>query len=271
MAKVSTEARDTYGVRVRDYKQEIDQIQQHEKAILMTIEREEDGSAIAFKRLTMADDRLNLAALYLLLNKVSLSLLGVKNEAFLNDARKCCYDCIIQIEAVVSNLLDVPFSEYQERVELIDGFTDEKRYNMVRKLGFSIESVKEDFGDNSKWKWSFVDLEGRFSIVCKNMVNLKTIVTNMDPRVEGYAIRVNFLKFTKDWMNRSADRFREKFELSTNRIDDFKMAINFLSALKRLHMVLGEPEMAENIKRKYDVWKARMDDEAKKQDSSKGT
>lgn len=269
MAKVSNEARSTYSVRVRDYKQEIDQILQREKMILSTIEREEDQSAIAYKRITLAEDRLNLASLYLLLNKVSWSLLGVKNEAFLNDARKCCYDSIIQIEGVVSNGLDVPFSEYAERVELIDGLSDEKRFALVRKLGFTIESVMDDFGDNSKWKWSFPELEGRFAVVAKNLINLKTAVAGMDPRIEGYGVRVNYIKLIKEWLSRAADRYREKYELSTNRIDDFKMAINFLSALKRLHIVLGEPEMAENVKRKYEVWKSKMDDDAKKQDSTK--
>ena len=271
MAKVSEEAKKTYGIRVRDYKQEIDQIQQHEKTLLSALERDEDPNAIAFKRLTIAEDRLNLAALYLLLNKVSLSLLGVKNEAFLNDGRKCCYDCIIQLEKVVSDYLDVPYGDYSDRLDVIESFPDERRYNLVRKLGFTIESVKEDFGDNSKWKWSFVDLEGRYATVCKNLINLKTIVANMDPRVEGYGIRMNFLKLAKEWMNRSADRFREKYELSTNRIDDFKMACNFLSALRRLHMVLGEPVDAENVKRKYDVWKAKMDDDTKKQENTKST
>ena len=265
MAKVSNEAKSTYSVRVRDYKQEIDQILQREKAILMTIDREEDGSAIAYKRLTLAEEVLNLASLYLLLNKISLSLLAVKNEAFLNLARKSCYDSIMYLADVVSDTLDAPYSEYGDKVDLIDGFSDEKRYNLIRKLGFTIESVIEDYGDNSKWKWSFVELEGRFAVVCKNLINLKTIVANMDPRVEGYALRVNYLKMAKEWMNRAADRFREKYELSTNRIDDFKMAINFLSALRRLHQVLGEPEMAENIKRKYEVWKSKMEDDEKKQ------
>jgi hypothetical protein len=271
MAKVSNEARNTYSLRVRDYKQEIDQILSHDKTLLTALERDEEPVSIAFKRLTVAEDSLNLAALYLLLNKVSLSLLGVKNEAFLNEARKCCYDCIIQLEKVVSDYLDVPYSDYSEKLEHIESYPDERRYNLVRKLGFTIDSVKEDFGDNSKWKWSFVDLEGRYATVCKNLINLKSIIGNLDPRIEGYGIRVNFLKLTKDLLNKSADRFREKYELSTNRLDDFKMACNYLAALRRLHLVIGEPEQSENVKRKYEVWKAKMDDDAKKQESVKSS
>src|SRR5262249_39135385 len=123
-----------------------------EKMILMTVDKDDGGSGAAYKRLTISEERLNLASLYLLLNKVSVTLLGVKNEAFLNDARKCCYDCIIQLEKVVTDYLDVPYSDYSDKVDQIEGYGDDKRYDLMRKLGFTIDSVKEDFGDNSKWK-----------------------------------------------------------------------------------------------------------------------
>ncbi len=265
MAKVSTEAKSTYALRVSHYKQEIDQIQQREKTMLLAIERDEEKSAASFKRLSLAEDALNQASLYLLLNNISLSLLGVKNENFINYARKECYDSIIYLEKTVSDFIDVPFSDYQEMVEAIEDYPDEKRYHLIRKLGYTIDAVKEDFGDNSKWKWSFVDMEGRFAVVCKNLINLKTFVGNLDPRVEGYATRVNYMRLSKEWMNKAADRYREKYELSTNRIDDFKLAINFLSALRRLHMILGEGDQAETVKRKLDVWKAKMEDDDKKQ------
>ena len=32
----------------------------------------------------------------------------------------------------------------------------------------SIASVKEGYGDNSRWKWSFVEIEGRFGTISKN-------------------------------------------------------------------------------------------------------
>jgi len=270
MAKVSEQAKNTYSERVRAYKQEIDQILQHEKTITVSMTKDEDEGAIAFKLMTIAEDRLNLASLYLLMNKVSLNLLAIKNEAFLNEARKSCYDSIISMEKVLTNTLDAPYSDYSDKLENIEAMPDEKRYNIIRKLGFTIDSVEEDFGDNTKWKWSFVDIEGRFAIVAKNLINFKTIIGNLDPRVEGYDMRLRMLRIVKEQLSKAADRFREKYELSTNRLDDFKMAVNFLSALKRVHVMLGETDQADSIKKKYEVWKAKMDDDEKKQ-SKAGT
>jgi len=265
MAKVSDQAKNTYAERVRAYKQEIDQILQREKTIQTSLEKDSEPSAIAFKRLTIAEDRLNLASLYLLMNRVSLNLLAIKNEAFLNDARKCCYDSIIALEKTVGDQLDAPFSDYQDKLDAIEAFPDEKRYAFIRKMGFTIDSVEEDFGDNTKWKWSFVDLEGRYATVSKNLINFRTVVEGLDPRADGYESRVKMLRIVKELIAKSGDRFREKYELSTNRLDDFKQAVAFLAALRRIHLMLGEPDGAENVKRKYDVWKTKMDDDEKKQ------
>ncbi|TVR92371.1 MAG: hypothetical protein EA428_03855 [Spirochaetaceae bacterium] len=257
MAKISSEAKKRYFDRVQEYKKHIDVVLAREKSVAKTLESESAGGA-AHKRLMLADERLNLASNYLLLNRISLALLGVRNDAFLNDARKSCYQSIIYLEEVVSDYIDTPFSDYSENLERIEGYEDESRYYLCRKLGFTIDSVKEDFGDNSKWKWSFVELEGRLATVTKNFINFKSFVAMLDPRVDGYPMRVEFLALCKELLLRSADRYREKYELSTLRIDDFKVAIAYLHALRRVYAIIGEPDNAESIKKKSEVWTAKM-------------
>jgi hypothetical protein len=65
-------------------------------------------------------------------------------------------------------------------------------------------------------------------------------------------------------LQHSADRYREKYELSTSRIDDFKLAINYLSDLRRVHLMLGEAEEGDTIKRKLEVWKGKMESDSRK-------
>lgn len=226
-----------------------------------------DESGGQYKRITLAEERLHLASYYLLLNQISRSLLAVKNDSYLNDARKSCYQSIIYLEDVVSDWIDAPYSDYAELQDRIDGLEDSARYEMVVKLGFAIDSVKEDFGENTKWKWSFVELEGRFATVAKNFLNMKTLVAGLDPRVEGYEVRSKHLRIVKEKLQHAADRYREKYELSTNRIDDFKIAIQYLMALRRLHMQLGETDDAEKVKKKIDVWKNKMESDEKTSES----
>ena len=62
----------------------------------------------------------------------------------------------------------------------------------------------------------------------------------------------------------SADGYRERYELSTRRIDDIRLAINYLLALRRINMLLNEKDEAEDIKKKALVWKDKMDSDQKK-------
>ena len=119
---------------------------------------------------------------YLVMNSLSVSLLGVKNENALNDARKTCYKAVIQLEKVFTPLVDAPFGDYEEALAGTASFPEMQRYALVRKTGFSISMVRDSFGENSRWKWSIVELEARLSAVAKNCLNLKTLLQAMGPQ-----------------------------------------------------------------------------------------
>ncbi len=267
MAKVSNEAKQRYYEKIKEYKSKVEKIQQHEKGILSTINDEEEGQA--YKRLLLAEESLNMVSYYLLMNELSLSLLGIKNEGFLNEARKTCYKSIIYLEEIVTSYIDVPYSEYEKKLEAIVEFGYKERWDLLSKLGFSIDSLKESYGVNSKWKWSFVEIEGRFATISKNMLNLKEVFAQLDPRFEGYKVFTAHIKMVKNLLEEAANNYRQKYELSTSRLEDFKLAIRYLAALRRLHMLLGESSESEVIKKKIEVWKAKMEADSKNREKNK--
>lgn len=273
LEKISTEARKRYAERIHEYKHAVDQIESRNKQQELYIQNSSKAPAepealreLNLKRFSLSNEYLNLVSYYDLMNALSVSLLGVKNEGYLNEARKCCYKSIICMEEIVSPSVDVPFSEYEQGVESVQEVADSGKYEFLKKMGFSIDSVEEGFGTNSKWKWSFVELEGRYAVITKNLINMKTFLAQLDPRVEGYSQRLSHINLAKRLLQQSADRYREKYELSTQRLDDIKQAILLLSALKRMHMLLGEVEESEVVKKKIDIWKAKMEDDQRKQE-----
>ena len=268
MGKISAEAKQRYDDRVKEYKQQIEAYQRREKEVLATLDSDPQAS---YKRFTLADERLNMASLYLLLNRISLSMLSVKNDSFVREAHRCCYQSLIFLEDVVTDYLDAPFSEYSDHLQAIERLSERARYDLMRKTGFTIQSVAEDFGSNTKWRWSFVELEGRLATITKNVLNLRAVISELDPRIDGYELRIAHLKLAKDLLQRSADRYLERYTLATSRIDDFKRAIDYLLALKRLHTLLGETEQADVMKRKADVWKSRMEDEERRAEQRRGS
>lgn len=258
MARVSSKAKARYYERIKEYKKIVDSVRSKEKKILQMIENDDTG--VAMKRLVLADENFNMVSHFILMNSLSLHLLGIKNESYLNDARKCCYRALIYMEEVVTPFLDVPYSDYEAKLQEIEGLDEKKRYGLLRKAGFAINSVEEEFGENSKWRWSFVELEGRLAVVAKNFLNMKTLYKQLDPREENYAILHTHVEMVKQLLQRSADRYRQKYELSTLRMDDFKRAISFISALKRIYSIIGgKPDEIEVLKRKIDVWTTKME------------
>jgi hypothetical protein len=124
--------------------------------------------------------------------------------------------------------------------------------------------LENAYGYNTKWKWAFVEVEGRYAAVTKNIVDLRGAVLNTDPRSADYEPTVYHLRLAKKLLMQAADRYREKYELSTNRIFDFKQGIAFLSALRRLHILLGDRDDAEMVRKKLDAWSEKLEMDQKK-------
>ena len=265
MGKISTQAKEQFTGKLKEHKTVLEELRKKEQELEGQIRSDRNNAGLY--NLDSADVNLNIVSYLVLMNNLSVSLLGIKNDAYLNEARKTCYKAIINLENAVSNFIDVPFSEYEGRLEKISSVNEASRWALIRKLGFSIQSVKEGFGENSKWKWSFVEIEGRFAVVAKNLLNLKTLMAGLDPRADFYQERFAHLKLVKKLLQASADGYREKYELSTLRIDDFKLAINYLGSLRRLNSLVGEPEEANELKRKIDIWKSKMDQDIKKKEN----
>jgi hypothetical protein len=264
MAKISSEERHKYFERIKPYKETVDSILKQEQTVLTEIKKDQSGAA--FKRLTLVDEMLNLTSNYMVLSGISQSVLKVKNEDALNDGRKSLYKSVIYLEEIVSNYVDAPFSDYEEKLAEIESVDAARRYLLVRKLGLAIQMLEDAYGDNTKWKWSFVELEGRFAAAARNILDLRNAVANTDPRSPDYEPTVYHLRLIKKLLMQAADRYREKYELSTNRVDDFKQGITFLAALRRLHIVLGDREEAETVKKKLDIWSAKLESDLKKKE-----
>jgi hypothetical protein len=267
MAKISIEERHLYFEKIRVYRETIQMILQQEKTVLAALEEQPEKAA--GKRLGLADEMLNLASHYIILNDMSQSMLKVKNEIALNDARKSLYKSIIYLEEIVTNLVDAPFSEYEDRLAILESVDAAERYHLIRKMGLGIDLLENAYGSNTKWRWAFVDMEGRYAAAAKNILNLKKVVAQTDPRSPDYEPTVYHVRLVKQLLAQAANRYREMYELSTNRIEDFKLGIHFLSALRRILIITGDRKEAEVVKKKYDVWSAKLEaDLRKKEDLS---
>ena len=267
MAKANDQDRQLYYEKAKIYVAMTRSLLEKEKRLL--VEARKNTSRSPLQKLTLTDEMLNLASYYIAINGISQVVIKNRNEESLNDARKSLYKAVIYLEEVVSNLVDAPFSDYEERLAAIESFDPNQRYNLIRKMGLAIDLIELAYGDNSKWRWTFVEIEGRFAAAAKNIMDLKSVYTNMSPESPYYESTVYHLKLIKKLLAQAADRYREKYELSTSQTHDFKTGINFLSALRRIHIVLSDSEESQEIKKKLNIWSQKLDADLKKQEEEK--
>ena len=267
MGKITSEQRNRYFEKVKEHRATIEAGLAKEKTLLELLSRDEAGAG--YKRLVLTENTIDLSSWYVLVNALSVSLLGIKNEDYLLEARKTIVRALRYLEDTVSGYLDVPFSDYEAKLDEIVNIDPEARYRFVRKLGFAINSLEDAFGENSKYAASFLELWGKYAALAKNMLNLKTAIADMDFSSPNRTVVMNHLGLVKSLFRSSADKYREQYELYTHKHEDFRKAIQYLQTLRRIHMVMSERDDAETLKKKIEIWTTKLEADQKKAEESR--
>jgi len=267
MGKITQEQRNRYFEKVKEHRKTIEAGLAKEKTLLDLLAKDEVGAG--YKRLKLANDALDLCSWYMLVNTLSVSLLGIKNEDYLLEARKTLVRAMKYLEDTVSSYIDAPFSDYEEKLGEIKDFDADGRFRLLRKLGFAVQSLEDAFGENSKYSASFLEVWGKVATIGKNLLDLKAVVSDMDFSSPNRATVIGHVALVKQLLQRCADKYREQYELYTHKVQDFRAAVVYLQALRRLHLVLSEREEAETLKRKVEIWSTKLETDLKKAEEAK--
>lgn len=260
---VSEEARKEFNEKIRPIKEQINALVKKDKDESFALRNLKDG--IEFKKIALAEQMIYLATVQMSINNVSVEMLEVKNNDILNDARKSLYKAIIYLEDVVSNTVDCPYSDIEAKILPIKEISITKRLEVIRKLGLAIDLLVDAFGENSKWKESFVELRGRHAVVAKNFVDMKQAVKDyFDHNSPVYEDTILYVRLVRELLSKCANDYRDRYELASKRVDDMRIAVNLLIALRRIAMVMSDSEESENIRKKALVWKTKMESDEKK-------
>ena len=84
-----------------------------------------------------------------------------------------------------------------------------------------------------------------------------------DPNSPNYEPSVLYVRLIRKLLDQCAMDYRDKYELSSRRVDDMQQAINLLIANRRVSMVLSDSEMSEEIRKKALAWKNKLDADTK--------
>lgn len=257
MAKITPEMRTQYNTEAKEYQDKIAESLKKEVATKATITA--NSTDTAYKKIDLAQLMIYVSSLYMAQNELSIKILGVKNNDVLNDARKILYKAIIYLEEVVTNIIDMPYSELIKNYNTYPNYSLKKRLELMKKLGFNINALEAAFGDNSKWKWSFVEIKGRYTVVLKNFVDMRVVQkAYFDPSNTEYEDAITYMRLVTKHIDAASKDYRDKYELSTRRLDDMKDAIRFLYSRYRVAIAINDSKTAEEVKKKAAIWKDKM-------------
>ena len=260
---VSEEARKDFNESIRPIKEQINGLIKKDKDESFALRNQKEG--VELKKIALAEQMIYLATVQMSINNISVEMLEVKNNDILNDARKSLYKAIIYLEDVVSNTVDCPYSDIESKILPIKEVSITRRLDIIRKLGLALDLLVDAFGENSKWKESFVEMRGRHAVVAKNLVDMKQAVKDyFDHNSPVYEDTILYVRLIRELLSKCANDYRDRYELASKRVDDMRMAVNLLIALRRIAMVMNDSEESENIRKKALVWKTKMESDEKK-------
>ncbi len=255
-----TEKKKIFADETAYLKRKVDEINQKIKYL----ESKEENENL--NQIKIASYYVDMVSIYCAMTDLSINLLGFKNESYLDSGRKTLYKAIIILEKIVTSVIDMPLGENYELLQSLSDFDDAERLRLVRKIGYTISLLEDRYGKSSKWKWSFVEIEGRFAVIAKNLFDFRTYQQKNDPRIEGFDDRYDYLFFVKDFLVDASNRYREKYEMSDHSTEDMKKAIEYLRALKRIHILFNETGELQNVEKRIDLWSQKFEADLKEKE-----
>jgi len=262
--KDNNDKQNEYNEKTKSYNASIEQLSKEAQDV-DTLLKQGGMPDPEFMKIKLSITMLTVVSNYLAMNQISASIFGKLNENVLNEARKAMHRCLVYLEEVVTNIVDAPFSDYEEGLSKIAAVSPLQRYSLVEKIGQQLANLKEAYGKNSKWANNILEFEGRYAVVAKNLINLRDYFVNSDFESPHYEPTTRHIRKVRELLEQAADGYRKKYELSSKATEDFQKGINYLSALKRLDIFTGDQESAVTNKKKIETWTAKMKADAEKQ------
>jgi len=256
-----------YNDRIAEHKT---QIAEHEKELAAYKKAMMTNKKLKpFFHLGNIAEQLSIARLQMEMNEISEQIMQVKNNSFLDNARKLMYKIFADLDAIVKGDVDeaIDFNRYE--LDKIAPLTPKQRINLYRHLRLMITKLVQAYGPNTKWIWSFPELYAKSANLGKNLIDFREVQSKRDPREEFFYDRKEMVQLIIDDLMDASNRYRDKYEISTKATGDLIMAIKLLEGLRRVAVVVKDEAMAAKAKTGVDSYKARLEEKDEKKTAAK--
>ena len=254
----------TYNDEIKPLKAQSDEIEKKIREI--TLKKKSNPKLEPYYNLEIIAYLFKTIDIYIRMSNLSVNILGIKNNKSL-DLAKSNFSKILQLmkEIVGDDVDRDSLKENEEYLERINRLNPRHLYDLAIKIDDTLNNLKNSMGEESKWKWFFVELQAKVAVIARNLINFSDILKYRDPREEFFRTRIEHLRFAKDLLEEAAKQYRTKYELSSKSREDLKKSIDILEALRKIHITMGEANEAEKLKTIIDAARLNLEADDKKQ------
>lgn len=248
---VTKEQKRVFQEKIKHYKGALDDLKK-ETSTIKSVARGK-AELEPYVQVRMAILGLQRASTLVLMSRLSIETQGLKNDAYLNDARKEVSNVLNDILKAVGDDLDSGLTENKDNLAKIAMLTPRQRLRLLEGFRRVTNDVKDALGANNKWRWSFPDLHYKIAQLAKSIFDFKEYGASKDPSEEFYRDREEFLHLLIDEMQLAAQEYRSKYELSTKEVSDLQVIQRVFETLIKVCGVTGNQNEVPRIKTSLDA------------------
>jgi len=267
LKQIPKEKKEAYNLTVKDLREKVDLILK--KAQKFEREGMRDKEVVSFyKRVAASINYLETVKIFNKMNEYSIQIMDIKNDLYLSNARKNIYQAIKMLETIVGSVIDSSLTDNAEIMEKLILLNPKRIINLLKKIDYYIATIQLAEGENSKWKWTFVEMYGKLAALTKNLINFKVYGQQIfDPTTPFYEDINELFQFSKKHIETAAQKYRAKYELSTMDVSDMNKGLDFLNLLLRINILLNEQVQAQETKKTIEKWKDKFEEDIRKKDA----
>lgn len=245
------------------------QSDEYEKKIRELMQKKKSKPNIEpYYNLEIATYLLGTIELYLKMNDLSVAMLGIKNNKSLDIAKSNFSKVLLLLKESVGDEVDrESLKENEEYLQKIDKLNPRQIIDFLNRVDTVFNNLRNNMGEDSKWKWLFVELQAKIAVIIRNFINFSDILKYRDPREKHFRDRREHLAMAKDALEEAAKQYRTKYELSSKSREDLKKSIEMLEALRKIHFTMGESNEADKLKTTIDAAKFTLEAGDKKKET----
>jgi len=257
-----------YNDEIKPIKNNIDNLQNQIKEI--TLKKKNSPNLDPYYNLEIIHYLIRDIEMNVQINNLSVQMLSLKNNKSLDNAKSSLSKLFQAMKELVGDEVDrESLKENEEYLAKISHFNARQILDLANKINDTFLALKDAMGEDSKWKWLFVEFQAKIAVMNRNLINFSDVQKYRDPRQEFFHDRREHLNLIKDSLAEAAKQYRTKYELSAKSREDLKKSIDLLEALRKVHMILGESSEADKLKNTIDAARQNLDAGDKKKGKKK--